>query len=353
MARGVVAGNSMIPIHNLYYMLAYAFRVLQEREYVKCAAEAFENAADLLAAILCKGIAIQVRRGLGRDYQNETAPLMCLRGKVELTASMQPKHLLQQRMVCSFDEFTTDCYLNRILKTTMVWLLKCKIAIERKKQLRNLLLYFEGVEVLEHAHINWGCRFNRNNQSYQMLVAICKLVLTGMIQSKREGTIELLDFDDEHKARLYERFILEYYRKHFPELNASAQHIDWAIMDGEDDGFLPQMRSDITLSKGNKILIIDAKYYAENAQSRYDTPKARSAHLYQIFTYVKNKQVAFPEAEVSGMLLYAKTAEDFQPQSQYTLSGNKFILRTLDLNCPFEALANQLNVIAQSFPPRS
>ena len=46
----------MIPIRNIYYMLAYAFQVLQEQEYAFCATEKFDNAADLLAAILAKGI---------------------------------------------------------------------------------------------------------------------------------------------------------------------------------------------------------------------------------------------------------------------------------------------------------
>lgn len=346
MASDLAEGYPMIAIRNLYHMLAYAFRVLQEREYVQCATETFENAADLLAAILVKGVAIQVRRGLGRDYQNQLEQLSCIRGKVELTQTLATQSLLRQRAVCAFDEFTTDCYLNRILKTAMARLLKCDVALERKKKLRNLLLYFDGVEVLNPLQINWTQRYHRNNQSYRMLVAICYLVLNGLIQSKEAGVIKVLDFDEAHKERLYEKFILEYYRKHFPGLKPAAQHIPWAL-ESDDDTFLPQMKSDITLTKGDRILIIDAKYYAQNLKTFYERQTLISANLYQLYAYVKNKQDAFPDAKVSGMLLYAKTAAQIQPDNQYVFSGNRFTARTLDLNAPFCEIAAQLNTIAE------
>ena len=58
----------MIPIRNVYYMLAYAFQVLNEQGYKDVATEEFENVAELCAAILIKGISIQLKRGLNREY---------------------------------------------------------------------------------------------------------------------------------------------------------------------------------------------------------------------------------------------------------------------------------------------
>ena len=72
-----------------------------------------------------------------------------------------------------------------------------------------------------------------------------------------------------------------------------------------------------------------------------------SNNLYQIFTYVKNKAVS--GGKVSGMLLYAKTDEAIQPNNTYMMSGNKISVRTLDLDCEFSKIANQLNGIADTF----
>ena len=52
---------------------------------------------------------------------------------------------------------------------------------------------------------------------------------------------------------LYEKFVLHYYRKHYPQFHASAAHIEWDIDDGIVD-FLPTMKSDITLEyKGKSV----------------------------------------------------------------------------------------------------
>ncbi|MGN0886562.1 MAG: 5-methylcytosine-specific restriction endonuclease system specificity protein McrC, partial [Candidatus Spyradenecus sp.] len=114
------------------------------------------------------------------------------------------------------------------------------------------------------------------------------------------------------------------------------------------NAMLPIMQSDIMLSYGSKVLIIDAKYYAKTTQVQYDKPKVHSNNLYQIFTYVKNKAAELGDnaCEVSGMLLYAHTDEEIQPDCTYLMSGNQISVKTLDLNSHFQDIKAQLNAIA-------
>ena len=65
----------MIPIRNVYYMLSYAFQVLNEQGYKSLATEDFDNTAELCSAILVKGISMQLKRGLGREYLTQSEPL--------------------------------------------------------------------------------------------------------------------------------------------------------------------------------------------------------------------------------------------------------------------------------------
>ena len=337
----------MIKIQNIYHMLAYAFQILREQGYASCGTEDFENTADLLSAILVKGVSIQIKRGLGRTYIEQTEPLSCLRGKIDVTESIKQQTLIKQQLVCTYDEFSEDTYMNRILKTSMELLLRYDIPKARKKELRNLLLYFKDVNTLDIHTINWKFRFNRNNQSYQMLMSVCYLLIKGLLQTTADGTVKLMQFIDEQRmCRLYEKFILEYYRKHYPQIKTSASQIGWALDDGIST-MLPTMQSDIMLSYGDKTLIIDAKYYSHNTQVQYDVNTLHSNNLYQIFTYVKNKAVA--GGEVSGMLLYARTDEKIQPDNEYMMSGNKISVKTLDLNCDFSEISAQLNAIADEF----
>ena len=112
------------------------------------------------------------------------------------------------------------------------------------------------------------------------------------------------------------------------------------------------MQSDITLTQGNRVLIIDAKYYTHTMQTQYDVHTLHSANLYQIFTYVKNRDTEFGDQphQVSGMLLYAKPDEMIQPDNTYQMSGNQISVKTLDLNQEFSVIAKQLNsIVAEHF----
>ena len=100
----------MIPVQNIYHMLAYAFRVLNEDGYRSVATEQFHNVAELCAAILIKGVSLQIKRGLEREYVSETDTLSGIRGKIDLTESIKTQTLLRRQMVCTYDEFSVDTY---------------------------------------------------------------------------------------------------------------------------------------------------------------------------------------------------------------------------------------------------
>lgn len=340
----------MIPVQNIYYMLAYAFQVLNENGYKDIATEQFDNVGELCAAILAKGVSIQLKRGLGKEYIPQTEALSLLRGKIDIAESVKTQSMLRKQLVCAYDEFTVNSYMNRIIKSTMELLIRSKIRPVQKKELRKLLVFFGDVESLDVREINWKLQYNRNNQSYRMLINVCYLVVKGLLQSNSAGATKLMDFLDEQRmCRLYEKFILEYYRKEHPEIKANASQIPWQL----DDDFgakLPVMQSDIMLSKGSTMLIIDAKYYSRTTQSQYGVNTLHSGNLYQIFTYVKNKDAEYGDEPhtVSGMLLYAQTDEVVQPNHVYQMSGNQISVRTLNLNLPFEEIKAQLDGIVET-----
>lgn len=342
----------MIKIQNIYHMLTYAFQILKKQEYVSCTTEKFENTAELLSAILVKGVTIQIKRGLNRTYLEKAESLSCLRGKINITESIKQQTIIKQQLICTYEEFSVDSYMNRILKTTMELLLRYDISKLRKKELKKLLLYFKDIKTIDIYNINWKFKFYRNNQSYQMLMSICYLILKGLLQTTTDGSVKLMQFLDEQRmCRLYEKFILEYYKKEHPEIKANSSQIFWQL-DDEFSTMLPIMQTDIMLSKENITLIIDAKYYEHTTQIKYGNNTLHSNNLYQIFTYVKNKDAEYGELPhtVSGMLLYAQTDELIQPNQIYHMSGNKISVCTLNLNRPFKEIANQLdNIVKEHF----
>lgn len=341
--------DKSILIKNIYYMLSYAFTTLNQSNYEDIAKEEFENIHNLFAAILARGIGQQLKQGLYREYLNKKEDMPVMRGKIDMPGTIKSKLARKRVLTCEYDELSENNLLNQILKTTVLTLLRyAEVDAARKSDLKKEMLFFSNVDIIKLDSIRWSSiRFQRNNQTYRMLISLCQLIVEGMLITTDSGEYRLASFVDEQRmCRLYEKFILEYYRKEFPAITANASQIPWALDDGIGT-MLPVMQSDIMLSARDKVLIIDAKYYANATQERYDKHTLHSNNLYQIFTYVKNKvsENGNTASEVSGLILYAKTDGEIQPDNIYRMSGNKISVRTLDLNCEFKEIAERLNAI--------
>ncbi len=343
-----MTSDKSIFIQNIYYMLTYAFQVLKHDHYAEIATEHFENIYDMFAAILGKGVSRQLKQGLYKEYVSYEDNLSTLRGHLDFQKTMQNKLAKKQELYCHFDELSVNNLYNRILKTTM-WLLfrNADVKPERKALLKKNLLYFDEVEKIEKAEIKWSTiRFQKCNQNYRMLLNVCNLVLEGLILSTEKGEVKWASFlDDQRMCRLYEKFILEYYRYHHPYLHPNADQIPWDLDDGTAD-FLPVMQTDITLKNKERTLVIDAKYYSHTMQTQYDTYTIHSGNLYQIFTYVKNLDKDH-SGNTAGLLLYAKTTDKIQPDHIYRMGGNDIGVKTLDLNCDFAEIRAQLDDIVR------
>ena len=230
----------------------------------------------------------------------------------------------------------------------MLLLRHSRVSQKYKNDLKKEMLFFSNVDTIEPNSIRWSAiRFQRNNNTYRMLLSICQLILDGVLLTTDSGEYRLASFVDEQRMnRLYEKFILEYYAKECPQVKATASQIPWALDDGIGT-MLPVMQSDIMLTQGSRVLIIDAKYYTHTTQTQYEVHSLHSGNLYQIFTYVKNKDTEFGDSPhtVSGMLLYAATDEAVQPDNSYLMSGNRISVKTLDLNRNFLDISAQLNAI--------
>lgn len=347
--------DKSIFIKNIYYMLSYAFTALKQDKYEDIQKEQFDNIDNLFAAILAKGIGIQLKQGLYREYINKIEGLSVIRGKIDMPGTIRNEIGHQMAVTCDYDELSENNELNQILKSTVFLLMKAKDVDNKfKDDLKKEMMFFSNVDLIDVKQVKWSTiRFQRNNRSYQLLLAICQLLSEGSLLTTERGEYHLAGFvDDQAMSRLYEKFILEYYVQEYAQrihgFSSRALQIPWAL-DDENDALLPIMQTDITLSYGNQTLIIDAKYYQHTMQTNFDVSTVHSGNMYQIYTYVKNKEAQYKgiDHQVSGMLLYAKTDEDLVPDNVYNITGNKISVKTLDLNLDFSKIVKQLDSIVQ------
>lgn len=159
---------------------------------------------------------------------------------------------------------------------------------------------------------------------------------------------EYVDLMQDQMPKLYEKFILEYYRKQHPKLNANPDVVEWQL-GTEFDLYLPMMKTDITLHYQGNILVIDAKYYENGTplatNSWFGNQTLHSGNIYQIFTYVKNLEQR-TLGSVAGCLMYAKNENVQDLDLPYNICGTDIMVKTLDLDKEFKSIRVQLDAVA-------
>lgn len=341
-----------ILIKNIYYMLSYAFSSLKQNNYERIKKEEFNNAENLFAEILVKGISMQLKQGLHKEYNLINDNLSVNRGKININGTIKNKLERKRLLACEFDELSENNIFNQILKTAAIQLIyQPSVDKKRKAELRKLLLYFKYIDIIDYKIIKWETlNYRSNNHNYRMLINICYFIFESLLLTTEEGEYRTPSFMDEKRmSRLFEKFVLEYYKEHYPKLKPKPKEIKWQTDDNIIE-FLPKMTTDITLSYCEKTLIIDTKLWGKSMQSNRfnDNVTHHNSNLYQIFTYVKNVSAEI-NGDVSGLLLYAKTQDHSLNKMDYEMSGNKISVNFIDLNQDFDYIRKNLNEIVEKF----
>lgn len=339
-----------ILIRNIYYMLAYAFQELRQNNYAEIEGEKFDDIYDLFAEIIARGISYQLKQGLYREYVARNESMQTVRGKIDMRGTITNRLRNNPQIACDYDELSENNIYNQILLTTMITLIShSDVKKDRKSKLKKIKVFFNNVLPVDIHTIRWkALRFDRNNKNYRMLLYLCYFIISEWVMTTEDGKYKMREFSDEHMCRLFEKFVLEYYKKHHPELKPCAAQIEWNIdKELSTTNILPIMQTDILLSKEGRTLIIDTKYYGKTMQERYDKRTIHSNNMNQIHTYVTEYDKGH-KGNVDGMLLYAKTQEAITPDGQITHNdGNIFFYRTLDMNTDFATIKKRLDSLVQ------
>lgn len=340
--------SSEIVNRNIYAMMAYAFQTIRAGDTLEdMSPDAFDHLHDLCAEILQRGMSRQVKLGLHHDYRTLSREIPTVRGKIDVVRTLARDTRARGRLVCEFDEYLPDTPHNRAIKAVIILLLRHgSLKQERRTALRLLLPYLHAVRLVAPTEIIWDeLTVNRLNASYRQLLGVCELVVRGMIPHSSAGGLTLQPWiADEAMDKLYERFLVEYFRFHHPSVFRGASQISWATssVGSPRESQLPRMFSDLVLRTSNHTLIVDAKYYSANMQvNQWGKHSVHSSNLYQILAYVKNADDASPR-KTSGLLLYAQTSGQQQPDLDVEILGNRIGAMTLRVDRPWREMQAQL-----------
>lgn len=345
----------MIPVENIYFLLSYVWNQFEEGDMTEVASCDFKNVADLLASVLCRGTSRLLRKGLDRGYLEQEEILSTIRGRIDV--SYTSRHGLQHRgrVLCRFDELEYDILHNQIIKGTLRRLLKLPdLDREISNKVRGIYRRMSGIrEIALTPNIFKRTTIHRNNSYYRFLLHICELIVTYTLPDEKKGGYRFLEFlrDEKRMARIFEKFVLNFYSKEQDVFSVKAEQLYWPVEVFEDGregdlDYLPAMYTDISLRSPTRTLVIDTKYYTDALSSKYGgAPKISSANLYQINTYLSSLEGRdFPDNVAEGMLLYPTNG--FELDLAWKIKGHTIYVKTLDLSQDWRNIQCQLLEIA-------
>ena len=324
-----------IPIANIYYLLCYAWNHVDERDVVRLEElEGLERVHDLLGKVLASGTFRLLRRGIDRGYREMREDLAGIRGKIAVGETAKRALRARGQVACDFEELSRDVLHNRILRSTLKSLLRLNdLHSGVRAQVRNAYSKLDGVSVVPlNSRLFRQVHIDRNRRYYRFLLSVCRLIHEQLLVDERSGETTFTDFSEERMEKLYENFIIGFYRREQDRYRVNHRRTIAWVDEGTPDhqrSKLPRMEADVILEAPERRIIMDAKYYQEALGGRYGG-KLLSNNLYQLLAYLRNREAtAAPGPKHEGVLLYPTVETPLA--ADVRLEGFPIRARSIDL----------------------
>lgn len=348
-----------IPIKNLFFMLCYAWNILSIKDDILVGLDDYDDAYNVLGRVFSHGIGKLIRSGFHRSYVQQNEELTSLRGKIDIQESINRLSIQKKKLMCNYDEYSSNDVFNQILNYTIAALLR-NPAVDSsiKEVLKKQKMFFTGIgEIAPTKTIRKKLHYNRNNVTYKLLICIATMLFDNTTISEEDGKETFKDFfREEQMQKVYELFLLNFYAMHLnkSKYKVYAPKFSWIkssdidIWDDveEADDLMPELRTDIVIEnkQDNVQLIIDAKYYASALVKSHhsEAKKFRRDHISQVMTYMINSPY---NGQKRGALLYP-TVTDVLDGKQNIPTGWVFF-KSINLDQDWRKITNDLLSFAE------
>jgi 5-methylcytosine-specific restriction enzyme subunit McrC len=275
-----------VKVANLLRMLEYAYQLKSFRflsGLVDCQTllEFYERLADILARrILNRG-----RQGFYCAYIPKTEHLPYVRGRVDVRQMITRPW--DTKIQCYYEEHTADVEENQILAWTLWCIARSGLCTERlMPTVRCAYHILHKLVTLQPCHPRTcvGRQYNRLNEDYRPLHALCRFFLEQTAPSHETGTNATLPFLV-NMSQLYEHFVAEWLKAH-RETALLTQALDIQSQERVYLGQYQGLYLDIDLvlydqATGIARYVLDTKYKAAS--------KPATADINQIIAYAEAK----------------------------------------------------------------
>jgi len=271
-----------VQLKNLFGMLEYAYQLTKKsfdflEGLIDC--QSIEDFYSRLAHLLARRILDRGRKGFYRAYVPKTGQLAYVRGRLNIRQAIQKPW--DVKLSCHYEEHSGDIEENQILAWTLFIIGRSGLCSERvSPTVRQAYHTLQGFVTLQpkSAKDCVGRLYNRLNEDYRPLHALCRFFLESSGASHERGDRTMLPFLVD-MARLYELFVAEWLKIHLP------QSLVLKFQERVNIGETVQFKTDLVLydmATGTPRYILDTKYKIPTAPATSD--------IAQVVAYAVSKE---------------------------------------------------------------
>lgn len=254
-------------------------------------------------------VSVLTKQGLKAAYMPVEANERFYKGK--LLASQNIKHNLMnyERFFVRYDDFSFNRPENRLIKSTLHFLLKQTADSRNRHNAARLLTFFESVDYSESYESDFSkCISDRSMSHYDKALSWCRVFLKGNSFTAFAGSevaLALL-FPME---KIFESFVAAKFRKHLGSgVSLRTQDTRYSLFDSPTRAFA--LRPDLVLESGERTVVLDTKWKLLSDNVRNNG--ISQSDMYQMYAYSKKYNadgivLLYPQSESvsKGEIRYA------------------------------------------------
>lgn len=248
-----------------------------------------------------------IKKGLKSSYVEIEKNIPYFKGKLEVNKHINLNTVHKERFYMKYDEYQLNRPENKIIKSTLIKLQKISVSSENIKQIKQLLTFFELVEMSINYDKDFSkIKIDRTTKEYDILMKWSKVFLLNKSFTTFSGKnySRALLFPME---KVFESYVAKYVKKFFKDYEVKTQHKGKYLFNKF------ALRPDIVLKrKDESIIIMDTKWKRLEKKRNYGISQN---DMYQMYVYAKK----YETSEV--YLLYPKN-EEIKPTEQIKFIDN-------------------------------
>ena len=289
-----------------------------------------------------------VKKGIKSAYIRQEENLNYFKGKLLVGQHIKNNIVHKERFYVAYDEFHPNTAENRLVKSTLLKLLKITNSFENSKEIKQLLLAFEKVDQSFNYNKDFSLiNIDRNSKDYEMIMQWSKVFLLNKSFTTFSGKSysRALLFPMES---VYESYVAQQIKKVLLPENG------WEVSCQDKGKYLftyPRkqfsLRPDIVCKKDNHTIIMDTKWkiLINNESRNYGISQG---DMYQMYAYSNKYSNEDDKAEI--WLLYPVNDEvrgltDICFKSEDGTKVNVFFVDIPNIEYSLDSLKNKLQNI--------